>query len=118
MLIEATADGTVVIGPTGKWKVKWTGWKYNIDDIFLVGQWLAFPIDKSGNLDNTRPPYYSSTPGGAMQFKRGQCFWIDLQEDQKLVDHTTSDNEKDAERLMALKKLMPLIGIEEAVECY
>ncbi len=59
------------IGHYKNFHIHWTGWKFAQNSTLVVGQYLAFPIDKNDNRY-----FYSNTGGAVDLFKEGDCFDI------------------------------------------
>ena len=117
MLISSNGF-TKITTDTGTWSIEWTGWKSSPQHPYFAGQWLAVPVDENGAIDDSRLAYYSSCPGIAHFFHRGEWFNLSRQEDQDHITSHTPEDVKVRERDRALGKLMTLIGVGEVVTCY
>jgi hypothetical protein len=102
----------------GSWLVYWTGWKSEMTNMRMIGQWVASPINKLGMLDESRYYLYVSTPGGWGTFRRGDTFNVALRWPQRSAEDYLSAGQSreeveramEPERRIALQALLGLCG--------
>jgi hypothetical protein len=80
--LEQRVDGKF-FSPVGcRLRVGFTGWKWTDAGSLLVAQWIAKPGWGERSPYKDIPFFYSSTPGGAGPYRRGQVFDIGPKSEQ------------------------------------
>jgi hypothetical protein len=112
---------SIPISPTDQfkwheWDIRWTGWKPLPYQDAYSGQWIAKPIGEGPLVEGPyggpkRAVYgaFSSTPGCVDWYWKGWQFNFDLQKDQILIEHDSSEAERDQQKFLALRKLIDFL---------